>query len=427
MHSRRRSRSTGWTGWSTMRNPYEEDVAGTDWSRLTVGQMWEALGDFDHEPASRQSGGWDRAFELLDYHRARLEEYRDLVAARWRGATAEAFLAEFSGLIDAVKALRDVALANAPVLPHLSASIVEARAALAPVHERWVANQAALAGSGSAPSAGGVPQPSPGPVAVSPGAQDRLHAQAVDIMATFSDRVIEGYQAIKIPPDYKPDGFVGILPHDPAAPAGAGSAGPGGGAPPPSRSSSVSGGAAMSAPGSGGGSLLAGGPAPSGSTTVPGPGAAGSGGGGGGVPVVGRVIGVVPPVPGGGATAVSRGAGWANPRGRALRPGGVINGPGLGFEPATPVRPADPRANPVGGVIGPTTGHESEAMMAPPVGGAGGRLGDQRRRGRNPDYDSNEHWPVPKGVPPVLGLPGPEPQHDPGIPVIGQPRQRRDR
>src|SRR6266540_3837299 len=231
MHSRRRSRSTGWTGWSTMRNPYEEDVAGTDWSRLTVGQMWEALGDFDHEPASRQSGGWDRAFELLDYHRARLEEYRDLVAARWRGATAEAFLAEFSGLIDAVKALRDVALANAPVLPHLSASMVEARAALAPVHERWVANQAALEGSGSAPSAGGVPQPSPspGPVAVSPGAQDRLHAQAVDIMMTFSDRVIEGYQAIKIPPDYKATVPYADRQRDPVAPAGSGSVRPAGG------------------------------------------------------------------------------------------------------------------------------------------------------------------------------------------------------
>ncbi len=416
-----------------MRNPYEEDVAGTDWSRLTVGQMWEALGDFDHEPASRQSGGWDRAFELLDYHRARLEEYRDLVAARWRGATAEAFLAEFSGLIDAVKALRDVALANAPVLPHLSASIVEARAALAPVHERWVANQAALAGSGSAPSAGGVPQPSPGPVAVSPGAQDRLHAQAVDIMATFSDRVIEGYQAIKIPQMYEPRSNIAERHHDPVAPVGSRSAAPGGGAPPLRSSSvsvSVSGSGAWSpAPAPGGGSLLAGGPSTAPPLSVSGSGPAGPGSGHDGVPVVGRVIGMVSPPPGAVSPGRMPGAGssaWTGSGGRALRPGGVINGPGLGFEPV-PVRSAGPRVNPVGGVIGPTTGQESEAMLAPPVGGAGGRLGDQRRRGHNPDYDSNEHWPVPKGVPPVLGLPGPEPQHDAGMPMIGQPRQRRDR
>ncbi len=406
-----------------MHNPYEEDVAGTDWSRLSVGQMWAALGDFDHEPASAQSAGWDRAFELLDYHRARLEEYRDLVAARWRGETAEAFLAEFGGLIDAVRVLRDVALANSPVLPHLSASMVEARAALAPVHERWVANQAVLAGSRSAP-AGGVPQPapSPGAVAVSPGAQDRLHAQAVDIMMTLTDRVIEGYQAIKVPPDYKPKTGIGNLSKDHGEPAGSGPARLGGGAPPPLRSSSTPGitGVPTAVPSPGGGSVLSGvssaTPTTSGSPTQ-------AGSIGGGVPVVGRVIGMVPPPPFGGGLPAAR----ANPGRRPpLRPGGVINGPGLGIDPAVPVRSVGPRANPVGGVIGPTTGHESEAMMAP-MAGAGGRPGDQRRRGRNPEYDSNEHWPVPKGVPPVLGLPGPEPEHDAGIPLVGQPRQRRDR
>jgi hypothetical protein len=43
--------------------------------------------------------------------------------------------------------------------------------------------------------------------------------------------------------------------------------------------------------------------------------------------------------------------------------------------------------------------------------------GGKRTRSRNPDYDTNEHWPVPRGVPPVLE-PGPEPTHDPG-PILG--------
>jgi hypothetical protein len=109
----------------------------------------------------------------------------------------------------------------------------------------------------------------------------------------------------------------------------------------------------------------------------------------------------------------------------------VINGPAEGIEPgrsATGVR----RSNPVGGVIGPTTGRETEGMFAPAVGGGSGRSGE-RRLGHNRVYDTDEHWPTPKGVPPVLGLPGPEPVHDPGMPVIGmppeprEPRERRDR
>ena len=46
-----------------MRNPYEDDLLSTDWSTMTVGQMWDAIGEFDRHPASEQSGGWNRAFE----------------------------------------------------------------------------------------------------------------------------------------------------------------------------------------------------------------------------------------------------------------------------------------------------------------------------------------------------------------------------
>ncbi|OLB78598.1 MAG: hypothetical protein AUI14_12740 [Actinobacteria bacterium 13_2_20CM_2_71_6] len=56
-------------------------------------------------------------------------------------------------------------------------------------------------------------------------------------------------------------------------------------------------------------------------------------------------------------------------------------------------------------------------MFGPPVGG-GGRPGERRRLERNRDYDTNEHWPVPKGVPPVLMPRTDEPVHDPG-PILG--------
>jgi hypothetical protein len=91
----------------------------------------------------------------------------------------------------------------------------------------------------------------------------------------------------------------------------------------------------------------------------------------------------------------------------------VIGGPAEPFETVRPTTTT--RANPVGGVIGPKTGTEESGMFGGPM--ATGRAGEQRRRNRNLDYDSNEHWPVPRGVPPVLE-PGPEPTHDPG-PILG--------
>jgi len=138
-------------------------------------------------------------------------------------------------------------------------------------------------------------------------------------------------------------------------------------------------------------------------------------------PPVGRVIG--PPGPGIGdpVDPFFRGdPGSENPFGgprRALPPGGLIGGtPFEGIEPGRPTPGSGPRANAPGGVIGPTTGRETEGMFAPGVAG-GGRMGDQRRRHRNHAYDSDEYWPVHRGVRPVIE-PGPEPVHDPG-PIIG--------
>jgi hypothetical protein len=73
----------------------------------------------------------------------------------------------------------------------------------------------------------------------------------------------------------------------------------------------------------------------------------------------------------------------------------------------------------VGGAIGPTTGRETEGMFAPPVGGGVGGRSGQRQLRTNSAYHTDEHWPQPKGLPPVIGAtePEPEPVHDPG-PVL---------
>ena len=80
----------------------------------------------------------------------------------------------------------------------------------------------------------------------------------------------------------------------------------------------------------------------------------------------------------------------------------------------------------MGGVIGPTTGRETEGMFTAPTGGIGGRSGGERQIPLNHAYDSDEHWPRPQGVRPVIASSADEPVHDPG-PAIGIPRKTRDR
>jgi hypothetical protein len=407
-----------------MHDRLREELLATDWPAMTVGQMWAAIGEFDQAPASAQSSGWDRAFELLDAHRARLEEYRDLAERSWQGPTADAFVAQVNELISAVVVARDAAVANEPVLPHLSGSMVEARAALAPIHEKWTANQARAAAGGAPPVVGGLQRRG----ANSPVPDDVLHQQAVTVMQTLSSRLLEGYHAMRIPPLYESEFPRGPQPHDPAPPSAPGRSDGGRS----SRHSDFSSDAFPMA-GSPGSPSLAGVPMAS-SPVVPGPAGPSplASSGSATSPVVGPVIGVIPPGIGGDGSPPGRSSGagsqWTRPGVRGLPPGGVINGPPEGGEPGRPAARA-PRANPVGGVIGPTTGRETEGMFAPAAGGAGGRS-TERRLGRNRDYDTDEHWPAPKGVPPVLGLPGPEPVHDPGMPVIGmhvERDRRRDR
>ena len=116
----------------------------TDWSSKTVSHMWELIKDHNEETATKQAAGWSSTWELLDHHHRRLEEYRTMLAERWHGPAADAFLARVDGLLDSLSDMRRVALTNDPVLPHLSASLTEAKAKLEPVKRQWETNQAKL-------------------------------------------------------------------------------------------------------------------------------------------------------------------------------------------------------------------------------------------------------------------------------------------
>src|SRR2546430_16638958 len=88
-------------------DPHEDQFAWTDWSTMTVGQMWDVLTDFDRAPATEQTAGWNRTFELLDYHRVRLEEYRDMLRRDRRGGGAGAVLARGGEVLASILGVRE--------------------------------------------------------------------------------------------------------------------------------------------------------------------------------------------------------------------------------------------------------------------------------------------------------------------------------
>ncbi len=415
-----------------MRDPDRSNGAAiTDWSVMTVDQMWAMVSDHRPDHGWSQASAWDRTRELVDHHLSRIQQYRDELMRTWHPETSPAaavYFGKIEDLVNSMAAVCDTAAATGSGLSHVNASLTEAQAALAPVHQPWQANQMQLTGSGVQVSgSNGGTSPASSPALVKQ--QTELHAQAVAIMSRLGDQTREGLTAMSAPPDYQPPQLVNVEPPEKPLIPMPDPQGPGPSAGGPSSGSDRSSASFVFPDGS---PVLSGTPSgPPAWTAAP---TAGSSGGPppparpldrpAMYPVTGRVIGPLGPgvvhaddLPRSGEPGDY--GPFGGPR-RALPPGGLIGGaPFEGVEPGRPAPSAAPRANPPGGVIGPTTGRETEGMFAPPVAGGGARTADQRRRQRNPAYDSNEYWPMPKGVPPVIE-PGPDPIHDPG-PFIGPP------
>src|SRR5436309_2545557 len=188
--------------------------------------MWELIKDHNADAATKQSPGWSLAFELLDHHHRRLEEYRDMLAARWHGPAADAFLARVDGLLASLSDTRRVALTNDPVLPHLSTSLAEAKAKLEPVKHQWEANQAKLAAATHASPLMQKVGDLVGSYDSTRAQQAQLHTQAVGIMTTLARHTTEGYKALTMPTPYEP--MHSKEPWKPDPRPGGGSAGSGG-------------------------------------------------------------------------------------------------------------------------------------------------------------------------------------------------------
>jgi hypothetical protein len=398
-------------------------AADTNWSALTVGQMWNMVKDHNESPGWNQALAWMRTFELLDYHRLRIQSYRELLVAKWppeRSPAAAAFLTQVDALLASLTQMRDAAMANGPALEQITAGISEARIKLASVHQDWAASQAKLDSYNQqvAATKSGTPAPLPSPPPVPPGQQAALHAQAVTIMSVLGSQALESEAAMKRPPSYVPPSYnsqetaqdlgSGSKPtvetggHSPSAshqanPVFADYPGPMLSRSPVQVPPKLPDTPSLNVPA--GEPIVGSGPT-DGSISYP-------------PPVMGR-IGSNDEAANQGKTGLAPGDSARDRRASSYR---RVSGSTQQAAPEWEPSATKPRtANPVGGVIGPKSRPEFGEIAGGAVGSGSlyGRQSGRRERGRTPD----QSWSVRGGVPQTLMPPEETTSHDPG-PIIG--------
>lgn len=75
---------------------------GTAWARMSVVDMWLALGNQDTTPHWQVVNGWRKSYELTLQHLAQVQSYRDNLASAWppeKSTASAAYLGRLDVLI----------------------------------------------------------------------------------------------------------------------------------------------------------------------------------------------------------------------------------------------------------------------------------------------------------------------------------------
>ncbi|MFG1603015.1 hypothetical protein [Actinoplanes sp. NPDC049265] len=420
---------------------------GTDWSGMSMTDMWKALQNQDTTPHWELVDGWRKSYELTLQHISAVRSYRDNLASAWppdKSRASAAYIDRLDALLEHLQETYDAAIANHSAFSSATLSISSSRRELETVVTEYLANETKLADYEQAKEAANVPLgednlPRPTPTnPVAAGRQIQLETRARAIMSSLSTDLIQARSQLKQPARYTPTAKGGIDEDDsdvvgppppipPVAtfdPGSSSASGSGHSAVGSARTLPTD--AGVTTPSGGGGrlpGLVLGGVqppvaaplAPPPVVSPPSPG-----------PTYGTPIS--PPIAGpsgynglrGGASGLTGPSGKLPSGGRGIPPSGVIRNPST-VTPgqSTPGRPA---VNPVGGVIAPntpgkTSGSPGRPGMAPmaPMGSRPNEPDDH-----SPDkqrWDPDNPWRTAKGVDPVL-MPTEEPPIDPG-PAIG--------
>lgn len=425
---------------------------GTNWSSVSVIDMWLAVGNQETTPHWELLTGWRKSYELTQQHMAVVKNYRENLATAWppeKSAASAAYIERLDDLIAHLQRTYDAAVANYGAFSSATLALSSARGDLEKVVDEYLANQSKLADfekdQADKPTSGGImvrPAPNP-PVAV--GRQAQLEAQARTIMFGLSAEVIQARAQIAQPPKYVPrmgvdddsTDFGGtthtpptippIVPVTPGVntsssatsftqgPASTHSNSPATATPStPRLPGLVLGGTDVTAPTpptlTPSQSLIVGGP-PNPPVVTTGPFT--------GLPVGSNSL-PFSSTPGRGASAIP------GQTMRAMPPGGIIGtAPAMGLrQPGSGSRPV-PSVNPVGGILNPNNGPGSRGQTGRTQPGATNPLGTIGGRAANEDdgretssrWDPDNPWETSKGVEPILQPPV-EQRVDPG-PAIG--------
>ncbi|HET8682237.1 MAG TPA: hypothetical protein VFM54_10225, partial [Micromonosporaceae bacterium] len=79
----------------------------TDWSGMSVAQIWGVLAGYQTDPQWTHVDGWRKAYQLASAHLRRMRDYRERVAAAWppqHNEAARAYLARMDEMISSVQA-----------------------------------------------------------------------------------------------------------------------------------------------------------------------------------------------------------------------------------------------------------------------------------------------------------------------------------
>lgn len=186
-----------------MANSVNEAGGGTDWSTMSMAQIWSVLAGYDTDPQWTHVSGWRRAYELASAHLQRMREFRAKIAATWppeKNEAAQAYLARMDEMISSIQTTHDAASSNYTTVATATAAIDSTRIKLLPVYEEWLSNEERLAGYRPAP--GGTPVPAPGPPPVAPGRQEELTQQARRLMVELSGTLASASYMMVTPPGY---------------------------------------------------------------------------------------------------------------------------------------------------------------------------------------------------------------------------------
>src|SRR5687768_2664904 len=121
---------------------------GTNWSAVSVIDMWLAIGNQETTPHWQLLSGWRKSYELTQQHMGQVKNYRDNLAAAWppeKSPAAAAYIARLDELITHLQGTYEAALANYTAFSNATLALSSARTDLDKVVNEYLANEGKLA------------------------------------------------------------------------------------------------------------------------------------------------------------------------------------------------------------------------------------------------------------------------------------------